>query len=306
MKKTIFLKACAFAAVALFATSCSEESLDINSGTINIPNVELPAPTASISVTVVDLEAGKIIGGVSTVNATSAIGSTMTVECPANVDYTTAAAIEVAVPSLDKGQSINIPVTFYVTKLSSELAKFMEGAIITSTQVEGTEATYEEISLANAKNEGVWVNGSYENATDEVVAPAFYYNYKKGFEFAEAVESKAAATTILDVIKTAKFETLTGEKSWNIPAWTIFTVKKITQKFFLANMKIENKELEQSVEFIANVAGEVEFEVEEEEIETGHDDHNGNIDHNGNNSHNGHGHGNSNNSGGGIAGNEGE
>ncbi len=301
MKKTNFLKACAFAAVALFATSCSEESLDINSGTINIPNVELPAPTASISVTVVDLEAGKIIGGVSTVNATSAIGSTMTVECPANEDYTTAAAIEVAVPSLDKGQSINIPVTFYVTKLSSELAKFMDKAVITITPIEGTEATIEEISLANAKNEGVWVNGSYENATDEVVAPAFYYDYKDGFEFAEeVVVSKAAETTILDIIKTAKFKTMPGKKSWNIPAWTIFTVKKITQKFFLANMKIENKELEQSVEFIANVAGEIEFEVEEEEIETGHDDHSGN------NSHNGHGHGNSSNAGGGIAGNEGE
>ena len=113
-------------------------------------------------------------------------------------------------------------------------------------------------------------------------------------------------TTILDIIKTAKFKTMPGEKSWNIPAWTIFTVKKITQKFFLANMKIENKKLEQSVEFIANVAGEVEFEVEEEEIETGHDDHNGNIDHIGNNSHNGHGHGNSSNAGGGIAGKEGE
>ena len=104
-------------------------------------------------------------------------------------------------------------------------------------------------------------------------------------------------------LSSAKFETLTGEKSWKIPAWTIFTVKKISQKFFLANMKIENKEMEQSVEFIANVAGEVEFEVEEEKIETGHDDHNG---HDSNNSHNGHGHGNSNNSGGGIAGNEGE
>ena len=119
MKKTNFLNAFAMAAVVLFAASCSEESLDINNGSINVDPTVLPEPTASVSVTVVDLKAGKIIGGISTVNATEYIGKVMTVECPANDGYTTAAAVDVAIPSLSKGQSINIPVTFYVTTLGS-------------------------------------------------------------------------------------------------------------------------------------------------------------------------------------------
>lgn len=304
MKKTNFMMAFALAAVTLFATSCSEESLDITQGSVT-PTV-LPDPTASISVTVVDLEAGKIVGSVTTVNATDAIGGTKTVECPANEGYTTAAAIEVAVPSLAKGQSINIPVTFYVATLESALEDFMDGVSTTVTPVEGEEATVETISLAHAENEGVWVNGSYENATENNLlafhdSPLFFYNYKDGFEFAkeveEAVESKAAATTILDLIKTVKFETVEAANSWDIAAWSIFTVKKITQEFYLAKMKLENKELGESVEFIANVAGEVTFSTEAKEMELGHDGHNG---------HNGHGHGNSNNAGGGIGGNEGE
>ena len=150
------------------------------------------------------------------------------------------------------------------------------------------------------------MNGSYENATENNLlafhdSPLFFYNYKDGFEFAkeveEAVESKAAETTILDLIKTVKFETVEAANSWDIAAWSIFTVKKITQEFYLAKMKLENKEMGESVEFIANVAGEVTFSTEVKEIELDHDGHNG---------HNGHGHGNSNNAGGGIAGNEGE
>lgn len=301
MKKTNFMMAFALAAVTLFATSCSEESLDITQGTVT-PTV-LPDPTASISVSVVDLEGGKLVGGVQTINATAAIGGTMTVECPANDGYTTAAAVEVAIPSLVKGQTVNIPVTFYVVTLGTALENFMDGVSTTVTPIEGEEATVETISLAHAENEGVWVNGSYENATENNLlafqdSPLFFYNYKEGYEFAkeveEAVESKAAETTILDLIKTVKFENVEAANSWDIAAWTIFTVEKIEQEFYLAKMKLENKELGESVEFIANVAGEVEFSTKAKEMELDHDGHNG------------HGHGNSNNAGGGIGGNEGE
>ena len=306
------MMAFALAAVTLFATSCSEESLDITQGTVT-PTV-LPDPTASISVTVVDLEAGKIVGSVTTVNATDAIGGTKTVECPANEGYTTAAAIEVAVPSLAKGQSINIPVTFYVATLESALENFMDGVSTTIEALDDEDAVTEKtLSIADVikkeenKEEGWILNEdgtiSYENNTDNNLvafmdAPVFFYDAMEGYEFVreveEAVESKAAETTLLDLIKTKKFGVYQGAESWDIASWSIFTIKKFAQKFYLAQIKLENKEMGESVEFIANVAGEVTFSTEAKEMELGHDGHNG------------HGHGNSNNAGGGIGGNEGE
>ena len=312
MKKTNFMMALALAAVTLFATSCSEESLDITQGSVT-PTV-LPDPTASISVTVVDLEAGKIVGSVTTVNATDAIGGTKTVECPANEGYTTAAAIDVAVPSLAKGQSINIPVTFYVATLESALEDFMDGVSTTIEALDDEDAVTEKaLSIADAvkkeenKAEGWVLNEdgtiSYENNTDNDLvafngAPVFFFDAMEGYEFVreveEVVESKAAETTLLDLIKVKKFGVYQGAKSWDISKWSIFTIKKFAQKFYLAQIKLENKELGESVEFIANVAGDVTFSTEAKKMELGHDGHNG------------HGHGNSNNAGGGIGGNEGE
>ena len=60
MKKTSFLKGLTMAAVAMvcaFTTSCSEEELKIQGGTIEIPEVpELAAPVASLAITVLDFE----------------------------------------------------------------------------------------------------------------------------------------------------------------------------------------------------------------------------------------------------------
>ena len=319
MKKTNFLKAFAMAAVVLFAASCSEESLSIAGGNIVENPTVLPEPTASVSVTVVDLEAGKIIGGISTVNATEYIGKVMTVECPANPGYTTATAVEVAIPSLSKGQSINIPVTFYVTTLGSALEEFLSDATVEVEAIEGEEATTEEISiLANKKEneENGWVNGVFTNDTDiNLVAwhnsPLFEYTKKAGFEFVEEIVDSKAATTIADLLKLIEFETVTDNMSWDIAKYTTFAVKSITQKFYLAKIKLENEDLDQSITFIANVAGEATFKTEATKIEIdhnlGHEDiNNGHVDNSHNNSHNGHGHGGSSNAGGGIGGNEGE
>ena len=335
MKKTNFLKAFAMAAVVLFAASCSEESLSIAGGNIVENPTVLPEPTASVSVTVVDLEAGKIIGGISTVNATEYIGKVMSVECPANDGYTTAAAVDVAIPSLSKGQSINIPVTFYVTTLGSALEEFLSGSEYSEEAIEGEDAVTETvISVSDAAKKAInkeygWVLNedgtiSYVNETENNLvayhdAPLFFVDAKSGYEFVEeVVESKAAETTLLDLIKTKKFDVYETVNSWDIAKLSTFTIKKISQKFYLAKIKIENKELGQSVEFIANVAGALEFEnvvtkLEidhnngHEDINNGHEDiNNGHVDNSHNNSHNGHGHGGSSNAGGGIGGNEGE
>ena len=329
MKKTNFLKAFAMAAVVMFAASCSEETLDINNGSINVDPTVLPEPTASVSVTVVDLMAGKIIGGISTKNATDYIGKTMPVECPPNPGYTTAATVEVAIPELSKGQSINIPVTFYVTTLGSALENFMrEATTSTPEAIEGVEPTTEEISIlskdAENKAKG-WVNGVYTNDTDiDLIAwndsPEFAYAMKSGYEFVEEVVDSKSATTLAELLSLIKFENITGYNSWDINKYTTFAVKSLTQKFYLAKIKIENKELGQSITFIANVAGEVTFKTEatkieidhnlgHEDINNGHEDINkghediNNSHNNGHNGHNGHG---GSNAGGGIGGNEGE
>ena len=331
MKKTNFLKAFAMAAVVMFAASCSEESLDINNGSINVDPTVLPEPTASVSVTVVDLKAGKIIGGISTKNATDYIGKTMPVECPPNPGYTTAATVEVAIPELSKGQSINIPVTFYVTTLGSALEDFLWDATTEIEPIEGEEATTEEVSILAKEEENKakgWVKGVYTNDTDvNLIAwensPAFAFTKKVGYEFIEEVVDSKAATTLAELLALVKFENVTDYMSWDIAKYTIFTIKSISQEFYKANVKIENKELGQSITFVANVAGEVTFKTEgtkieidhnlgHEDINNGHEDiNNGHEDinnshNNGHNGHNGHGgHGGS-NAGGGIAGNEGE
>ena len=307
MKKTNFFKACAFAAVALFATSCSEESLDINGGSIEIPEFVLPAPTASISVTVVDLEAGKIIGSVSTINATSAIGSTMTVECPANAGYTTAAAVEVAIPALDKGQAINIPVTFYVVTLESAYADLNISWEKTLYEtVEDKEVALSEVLL---ETEG-WVNGMYKNETGEDISTKFGYINLTGYEFAEEytenVESKAAETTYEEILKAnMKFEEIKSNYFVEIPAWNNFNIESAKRTFVNQVMVIKNEKDEVVYKFLINACWGTTFETKLIDNAPSHDGHDGNIDHNGNNSHNGHGHGGS-NAGGGMAGNEGE
>ena len=332
MKKTNFLKAFAMAAVVLFAASCSEESLSIAGGNIVENPTVLPEPTASVSVTVVDLEAGKIIGDIKTENATEYIGKVMPVECPANPGYTTAAAVNVAIPSLSKGQSINIPVTFYVTTLGSALEEFLADATTEIEAIEGEDAVTESVvSTSDAAKKAInkeagWTLNedgtiSYVNETENNLvayhdAPLFFVDAKSGYEFVEeVVESKAAETSLLDLIKTKKFDVYETVNSWDIAKLSTFTIKKISQKFYLAKIKLENKELGQSVEFIANVAGALEFKTEATKIEIdhnlGHEDINNghedvNVGHGGNNSHNGHGHGGSSNAGGGIGGNEGE
>ena len=320
MKKTNFLKAFAMAAVVMFAASCSEESLDINGGSIQVDPTVLPEPTASVSVTVVDLGASKIIGGISTLNATEYIGKTMSVECPVNPGYTTAASVEVAIPELSKGQAINIPVTFYVTTLGSALDKFMQNVTTSDPEaIEGEEPTTEEISIlskdAENKAKG-WVNGVYTNDTDiDLIAwkdsPKFAYEMKSGYEFVEEVVDSKSATTLAELLSLIKFKNISGSNSWDINKYTTFAVKSLTQKFYLAKIKLENKDLGQSITFIANVAGEVTFKTEATKMEIdhnlGHEDvNNGHVDNSHNNSHNGHGHGGSSNAGGGIGGNEGE
>lgn len=122
MKKTNFLKGLAMAAIALvsvFTTSCSEEELSINGS----KPVELAPAKVQLAINVVDLENSKTLAQ-TIEDVTAKMGTTYSVACPNFAEksqYTTTKNIEVQVPTIEKGQAVIIPVTFYVVSLNSAL-----------------------------------------------------------------------------------------------------------------------------------------------------------------------------------------
>lgn len=132
MKKVNFFKlmtAClAFAAVTF--TSCSEEDMSIvTPGNTVIPNMPvspvIPA-TASVAISVYDATTN-ILLGVTSVDATANIGKTMEVECPKYDNYIVAPTVDVAIPELKDGQSVVVPVVFYVaTEGTAEAAILLQ------------------------------------------------------------------------------------------------------------------------------------------------------------------------------------
>ncbi len=307
MKKTNFLKGLALAAVALvsgFATSCSEEELSIK----NNP-VELPAASASVSISVVDLEEGKLVGSVTTIDATASIGGTLTVECPANAGYTTAAPVAVSIPALQKGQSVNVPVTFYVVTLDNAVAELVDNTYFAFNGESDIELTTEELAVKSKSNN--W-DGYYVANTDD--ADELYvwaeYQAKEGWEYVSEVEaeeeteegsdvlasSRAAETTLLDLIKNVKPEVYTYGYRWNVLPMHALTVDA-EQYTWEGVGELKNWE---TGEVVAKFVGKryswyVGDSQEQITHDNGHD-----------NTHNGHGHGDNNNAGGGIGEDAGE
>ena len=286
MKKTNFWKGLALAAVALvsgFATSCSEEEINIT-GT-DIPEVVLPAAKASVSISVVDLENGTTIS-VTSMDATASIGSSITVECPANDGYTVAKPVVVAIPSIEKGQAIVIPVTFYVftTKSAYEnLDVQIDYENINYDYVEEHELTFVD---ANGWVGGVYTNETYEDVESILILDNFY----TGAKF-QSVASRAAATTAEDLLKlhlvftTGKYEELD-----QIPARFKFIHDKVYQNIHLSTGKVLDENGKIILSFESLVPGAVVREYKLEEIlEPGHGHDHGH----------GHGHG-SGNAGGGT------
>lgn len=258
MKKTNFWKGLTLAAVALvsvFATSCSEEEIKINGPEIDVPELVLPAAKASISISVVDLEAGKIVGNVKNIDATTSIGSSLTVECPANEGYTTAQSVVVEVPALEKGQSVVIPVTFYVVTLNSAFADLMDGANIEYTDKEGEEyIIVNELTFIDANG---WVNGVYTNKEAEAVtSTAKFGKYLTGYHF-EDTESRAA-TTIEELLSYGLvFDEGIYEELVKISGMHIFTHERVYQEIHISDIVITNHEGEIIFEGTVQRAGNV-------------------------------------------------
>jgi len=308
MKKTNFLKGLALAAVALvsgFATSCSEEELSIK----NNP-VELPAASASVSISVVDLEEGKLVGSVTTIDATASIGGTLTVECPANAGYTTAAPVAVSIPALQKGQSVNVPVTFYVVTLDHALAELIDNTYFTFPVDSEVESTTTPLAVA-AKSDN-WNGYTVANTDEDVIRVWADYEYLSGWEFISEVEaeeeteeeeetevlavSRAAETSIIDLIKLNKPAERTFYGNWDVNSMICMT-SNANQVIFEGVAQLVNYDTQKPV--VTFVGKWYSYSVLPTEEVITHDAGHDAPTHDG---HDGHDHGGNSNAGGGIGG----
>ena len=264
----------AVAFVGVFATSCSEEDLNVNN------QFELPAATASVSVSVVDLSNFTTLGAINTVDATASIGATMTVNCPEIPGYTVAKPVEVAIPAIQKGQTVNVPVTFYVANVKSALAEIMDSWEV----VAGSERIYTEEVLP--KEEAA----AFENKSAYDKEAKATFDLKSGKEF----KGVAARTTndLVSILSTLKFNTYEGSYKFFVPAWMFATVKG--EQTFVERQYICSYNNEKETVVIAE-AGAAICNLSFAVIPGFEHDY----EHNNHGSH-GHGHGDNNNAGGGI------
>ena len=227
MKKTIFWKGLAFAAVALFgvfATSCSEEELKIQGGTIEIPEVpELAEPVASVAITVLDFENTEVVK-YEVRDISDKIGQSFALSCPTIAGYTVANDVTITVPSIQKGQAIVIPVTFYVVPLGSaiqDIVNELGGSLPVDPEA---ETVVEELDVtakgALAIEEGVIVNDGDVAVEMEISIP-----YKSGYEYRSA-DSRSIASNL----STLKAETKIHKMTITVLPGTCVTITATQEK----------------------------------------------------------------------------
>lgn len=279
MKKTSFLKGLAMAAVALvcaFTTSCSKEELKINGSQITLPKA-----SASLTVAVVDLEAGETLQ-VKTTDVTAEMGKDYTVSCPAIEGYTIANSVTVNIPTVADGQAVNVPVTFYVVKITSALKEIVESM----KEVPGSDNVAADETIAALNDAKDFIN---ETAYDKEVTANF--EIFTGEEFGGIVAEGKVANTLEEILAAGmKFGKSKATVDMIIAPWCQAVVKvnqKITTKEYTATYNGETKT------FTVKKAGNAYFSADYSVIPGKEHD----FAHN-NHGH-GHGHG-SDNAGGGI------
>lgn len=279
MKKINFWKSLAFATVALvgvFTTSCSEEELKINGGTIDIPEFTVPElanPIASLAVTVLDFENGEVLDYKLT-DISTHIGKEYTVSMTPIDGYTVANDIKINVPNIQKGQAVVIPVTFYVVPLGSAIQDIVDelGGNLPADP-EASSETIEEHSITASGalpiEDGVIVNDTDVAAEMEISIP-----YKSGYEY-RSEEARSVAETLA----TLKAETKIYKLTITVLPGCVATIETAQEKTPVI-LTIDG------VEYPLWFYGELEVKVAQESIshDGGH----------------GHDHGNNDNAGGGI------
>lgn len=274
MEKTFFWKSLAFVAVTLFSvftTSCSEEELKIQGGTIDIPEVpELANPVASLAITVLDLENTEVVK-YEVKDISDKIGQSFSLACPIIDGYTVANDRTITVPSIQKGQAIVIPVTFYVVPLGSAI-KDIVTELGSSLPID-TEAETITVELgATAKGDlAINEDGIIINDNDVPVEMEISIPYKSGYEY-RSTEVRSIASNLA----TLKAETKIHKMTITVLPETCVTIEA-TQNKTPVILTIDE------VDYNLWLYEELEVKAITESL-----------------SHGGHGHGNGGNAGGGI------
>lgn len=228
MRTKNFFKSLAVAAVALvgvFATSCSEEELNVNA--TGGEQYKPSAAKATVIINVVETgEAGVAAKTIyqTEVDATSSIGKPFEVAYPTNYPdadkYTVPANQNVNIPNVVDGQSAYIPVTFYVVKLTSVYA-----AIANSEQRDWMyyDESSEIVAEKQAKNESNYgIDYTYE------------FNVEYGYASVEPITARATsdADLIDQYVQTllGVTESYTDSYTFVLPPWAETTVTK-TQEY---------------------------------------------------------------------------
>lgn len=213
MKKTNFLKGLAMAAIALvsvFTTSCSEEELSIKGSEVKIP--ELAAAKVQLAISVVDLENSKTLAQ-TIEDVTAKMGTTYSVACPNFAEksqYTTTKNIEVQVPTIEKGQAVIIPVTFYVVSLNSALKDAIEDNEPIADEEEEVEVYEADVEFGGTDDLEVEGN-TVTNTTGETVTIEAVIPYLTGYEY------RTEAKSIVDDFANLVFTELTEKVKVEIP-----------------------------------------------------------------------------------------
>lgn len=207
MRTKNFFKGLAVAAVALvgvFATSCSEEELNIKPAA----PATLPEPKVEVTINVIDLGdtgVGSTLLQSSKDIATSSMGQKKTYTCPVIEGYTVAADQTIDIPTLEKGQAAYLTVNFFIVKWTSALAQVVETDLTDEVLDWMDRDASEYITLDGEDNDKNWTNPSIYQR--EITG--FTYEYTSGlFEKASA----RAATTSTEIIDTYWNNKLEGSK----------------------------------------------------------------------------------------------
>ena len=203
----------------------SEEELKIQGGTIEIPEVpELANPVASLAITVLDFENTEVVK-YEVKDISDKIGQSFSLACPAIDGYTVANNITITVPSIQKGQAIVIPVTFYVVPLGSaiqDIVTELGGSLPVDTEAETIAVELE----ATAKGDlAINEDGVIVNSNDVPVEMEISIPYKSGYEY-RGTETRSIASNLA----TLKAETKIHKMTITVLPGTCVTIEATQDK----------------------------------------------------------------------------
>ena len=232
MRTKNFFKSLAVAAVALvgvFATSCSEEDLQISNKPVNPSEpTELPDGVAYYVASVVDLGDLGTSAKILATKVEKVSTGEVSVECPdfeGKEEYIIPAAQKINVPTLVKGQTLSIPLTFYVVKTTSAFAdvKFDPNDAIDwgNNPETGDFYTYStKLYSGNEQQADATYDEDLKNVTDYWKSISFRYSIPLAY-FTQALNysttnpfARVAETTAEEIIK-AYIENMISDPEMN-------------------------------------------------------------------------------------------